>query len=357
MPALVCRIQWRKGLPLGLSVSPRRSFLELPRELRDKIYRYSLIESEPITVWSGTHGEDEEIPNPPGIFTLRSWKTVDTNVTTLDRSTLSLLWCNRKVACEAAATLYRWNTFHFVGGNNWNPLYAFLQMIGEENRYSLRSIKMQMCKPKQVWQHLDGTRTSLDSWLFREVIPPIEYMHRHSTPIVKGLVDNLDPAIEACFRILGKNRPALTLMLILDRHYLPGVEVLFDEQHPDRYRFSMDLPVMMETFRQDFTADSGTASRVEILWQGECLKDQFTDQTKLIQESGWEIMDVKEGHNLHDTYPVLTILFTLRIKKLPVASFPADDKASQVRGSWMDPASQPKTSGIVGGQSSAASDV
>ena len=39
-------------------------------------------------------------------------------------------------------------------------------------------------------------------------------------------MDHLDPAIEACFRILGFNRSKLTLNLVLESHLIPGVQVL-----------------------------------------------------------------------------------------------------------------------------------
>lgn len=104
---------------------------------------------------------------------------------------------------------------------------------------------------------------------------------------------------------------------------------------------------MIEKFKQDLTADSGAVSRVEVLWKEECLRDQFVNHTKLIQDSEWVIIDRKEGYIHHDTYPMLTMLFTLRREELPVASFPADIKASELR-ILDDSISLPKSSGAVG---------
>ena len=329
MPGLVCRIRWRKGLPLSLSVSPRKCFLDLPQELLDKIYRYSLISSEPITVWSGTY-EDEECENHPGNLTRTSWETVDTSVTISRDLALGLLLCNQQLSRDTAAVFYRWNTFRFMGDNNWSPLYTFLVMIGQENRRNLQSLEMQMPKPQQVLQHPDGTRTTLDDWPFCEVIPFNTHLRSYSTPSAEGWVDHLDPAIEACFRILGKDRPALTLMLRLDRHHLPGVHVMTDYHFPDLYNFNLDLPVMIEKFRQDFTTKSDGTSQVEVLWKGECKRDQFADQTELIQDSGWLIVEREESHigqdstGDHESF----MGFTLRRKELSVASFPADIKTS-----------------------------
>ena len=323
MPQSVCRISWRKGLPLGICVSPRVGFLDLPRELRDKIYHYSLVVSEPITVWSGTHEEDDDIlrSDSPRSVTRRSRTTVDTHSPILHHLALSLLYCNRQVCYEALAILYLYNTFRFTGDSNWNPLYAFLQMIGEENRRRLRSLEMQIPQPMHVWQHADGTRTSMHGWRFSEVIAQGAFAQSSSLSIVGQIkmVDHLDPAIEACFRILGKNRPSLSFVLVLDRHYLPGVRVMYDEQHRYAYCFSLDMPVMIEKCRQHFTADHGVTSQVEVLWKGECIRDQFTKQTTLIQDKGWVIVEAKEGYIHHDRYPLDTMLFTLRRKETSVA--------------------------------------
>ena len=332
MPELVCRIQWRKGLPLGLSISRRTSFLDLPQDIRDNVYHHSLVVSESITVWSRTHGDDDNTLNFPGNVTLRSWKTVNTSETVIDCLTLSLLRCNRQVSCEAAAILYRRNIFRFMGANSWNSLYVFLQMIGEENKRNFRNLEMEILTPKPLWQHPDGTLTTLHSWRFREVTPFDPRFQSNSTPIVPGLVDRLDLAIEACFRIFGKDRSSLTLILILNKYYLPGVQVMFDEQY--EYCFSLDLPLMIENFRQDLIANPGATSQVEVLWKGECLRDYFANQMGLIQESGCVIIDAKERYIHYDTYPIHAMLFTLRRKELRVTSFPADTNYLEQR-SWM----------------------
>ena len=44
-------------------------------------------------------------------------------------------------------------------------------MIGGENRVTLRSLEVAMPKPKQLWQHEDGTCTSLEEdWRLDEVV-------------------------------------------------------------------------------------------------------------------------------------------------------------------------------------------
>ena len=326
MPERVCRISWRKGRPLSLSISPRKDFLDLPRELRDKVYYYSLSASEPIMVWSGRPEMDDDKDDPSDRLTMRSYKAVEPRSTTLDHLALSLLLCNRQVSHEVAPILYHWNTFRFAGDRTWSALYVFLQMIGEESRDSLRSLELQIPQPQRVWQYADGTYTSLTDWPFREVIAQSAYLQRNSPPFAEGRVDHLDPAIEACFRILGRNRLPLSLVLELDMHFLPGLTMFHDPHSYGDWDFSLDLPVVIEKCRQELTADSGATSKVEVLWKGECWRDQFTRQTKRIQDKGWVILDAKEGYIPHDTYPQYTMQFTLRRKEESVASSTRDSE-------------------------------
>ena len=315
MPERVCRISWRKGSPLALCISPRRGFFDLPRELRDKIYHYSLSAPEPIIVWSGRLGWDDEEHDSSGSLIMRSCITMAEKSATLNHLALSLILCNRQVSLEAAPIFYRWNTFHFTGERIWSPFYVFLQMIGKKSRDSLRSVELHMSQPQRVWQHADGTRTSLNTWPFREVVAQSRYLQRNSPPLAEGRVDHLDPAIEACFHILGKDRSPLSLVLVLDMHLLPGLVMFHDPHSGQDWEFGLDIPVVIERCRQELTAASGATSMVEVLWKGECWRDRFTSQTKLIHDKGWVIVEAKEGYIHHDRYPKSTMLFTLRRKE------------------------------------------
>lgn len=238
--------------------------------------------------------------------------------------------CNQQLSHDAVAIFHRWNTFRFMGDNNWRLLYRFLVMIGQENRRNLQSLEIQMPKPQQVLQHPDGTCTSLNDWPFCEVIPFNKQLRSYSTPSVVGLVDNLDSAIEACFRTLGKKRPTLPYMLTLDRHHLPGVLVLTDHHFPDLYNFNLNPPVMIEKFKRDITTNSDGTSQVEVLWMWKCKRHQFADQTKLIQDSRWLIVEREEIYIDQDStgHHEFFMGFTLRLIESSVASFPADIKTS-----------------------------
>ena len=253
-----------------------------------------------------------------GTLRMRSRMTVTDKSATLNHLSLGLLLCNRQLSLEAAPIFYRWNTFRFMGDRTWSPFYVFLEMIGKTNRDSLRSVELQISQPQQVWQHADGTCTSLNTWPSREVIAQSPYLQRNSPPLSEGIVDYLDPAIEACFHILGKDRSPLSLVLVLDMHLLPGLVVFHDPHSGYIWLFGLDLPIVIERCRQELTANSGATSMVEVLWKGECWSDQFTSQTKLIHDKGWLIVEAKEGymhHDRHNRIPKSTMLFTLRRKE------------------------------------------
>lgn len=192
-----------------------------------KIYSHLLVASEPIIICSRT--SEEEISDYRGIVSLKSLSTAKIRPAVLDELTLGLLECNRQITYEAAATLYRCNTFKFAGQSTWGPLYAFLRIIGETNRRSLRSLQLDIPMPNRLWQYSDGTCTTIDRWCVRQLIARPAYLRDTSSSFMEGMVDNLDPAIEPCLRLLGSNRPSLTFRLNLERHYLPGLEVLRDK--------------------------------------------------------------------------------------------------------------------------------
>ena len=139
-------------------------------------------------------------------------------------------------------------------------------MIGGENRVTLRSLEVAMPKPKQLWQHKDGTCTSLEEdWRLNEVVArPVDVKS------VEGrLVDHLGPAIEACFCILGFDRSELSLNLVLESHLLPGVQVLSDEQleYVDEYQFNFNpkLPIFIEKSRDGLTSGVDGSGQVDVL--------------------------------------------------------------------------------------------
>ncbi len=316
MPKTVCRIRRRRGLPLGLSVYPAPGFPDLPSELRIKIYGHLLVASEPITICSHTSGE--EVSDDRGTVSLRSLSTAKIDTTVLNCLNLGLLGCNRQISYEAAATLYRSNTFKVAGESTWDPLYAFLQMIGETNRHSLRSLELDIPMPKRLWQYSDGTCTTLDRWCIRKVVVRPEHLQNSSSLFKEGLVDDFDLATGACLRILGSNRPSLTLRLNLERHYLPGLEVLRDKEVPgdEDFRYGLELPIALGKYASESTSSDSAESLVDVLWHGEYEREDFLRQQQRLLDSGWIIVDLKESSYTvdHGKFTRLTLLLTLRWK-------------------------------------------
>ena len=331
MPDLICRIKWVKGEPLGLTIYQKPSFLDLPREIRDEVYRYSLVDSKFITIWNGKQTiESPDLGESSERCSESTSTFLETTAVKFHDLALGLLRCNRTVASEACVVFYRSNIFHFIGHEVWSPVYLFLEMIGYKNRDYLRYLEIQMHQPQQVWQHPDGTRTTtVYDWRHRKVVPSSGHLSMEPERFVEGIVDHVDPAIRACFRILGKKRRTLTMTLNLDKHYLPGAQLYQDEQRSDNpYPFGMELPDMIEVFRQRYTTEPGTKSCVEVLWKGECIRERFTEQQQLVQKVGWEIIDIRETEHPLDRYgPMFVTAFTLRRKELIVASPAADIQA------------------------------
>jgi len=292
---------------------PAPGFLDLPSELRIKIYGHLLVASEPITICSRT--SEEEISDYRGTVSLRSLSTAKIRPTVLDHLTLGLLECSRQISYEAAATFYRWNTFKFAGDRTWDPLYAFLQLIGERNRRSLGSLELDIPGPKRLWQYSDGTCTTLDRWCVRKVVAQPAYLQKSASLFQEGFVDELDPAIGPSFRVLGGHRSSLTFRLNLQRYYVPGMERPGDE-YDDGFRWGLELPIIMEKYTSELTSSGSAGSLVDVLWHGECERELFLEQQQLLLESGWIIVDVKESFYLVDRGEVtrLTMLFTLRWK-------------------------------------------
>lgn len=305
MPKQVCRIRWQKGEPLSLAKYPSTTFLDLPREIRDQIYYGALVSSDPITVWSGRC--DWSFTTKDRKHAMVQTITVDPIDPILKQLALGLLSCSRRIAPEAIATFYRFNTFRFAGHDTWQPMYRFLSTMGCCNRAHLRNLMAEVGRPAQLTRDRYGIHDLRPwHWHFDRV-----HLSCASEKDLEVDVDYLSPAIEACFRILGKDGAALTLRLTLECGFLPGAKVWRDEQIDDAFRWdSLEVPDLVERSRVDFTAD-----RVAVLWEGLGLRDMFQEQQGVLESKGWEIVDAREGEiprNYRDWSPILTMPFVLR---------------------------------------------
>jgi hypothetical protein len=64
----------------------------------------------------------------------------------LEELAFGLLRASKTIANEAAVVIYRLNAFHFGGSQVWNPLYGWLDLIGQGNRSYLQRISLELVK-------------------------------------------------------------------------------------------------------------------------------------------------------------------------------------------------------------------
>lgn len=279
---MVCRIRWRPGSPLGLSIYPCITFLDLPREIRDRVYHDALVAIGPITVWSGSR--DVSYSEALGKRVMTKTYTVEAKDPVLDLLATGLFRCNTIVAREALEIFYRCNIFHVTGFEIWNPMYKWLKDIGDRNKQQLRNMTADMPRPEPLETDTYGARTL---YHFYAPFPRVHSVVNGDTA-VWDTPHYLDPAIEACFRILGESGARLSLKLLLGR-YIPGVVLWEDEQVEDAYRWGgMDIPNEIERVRELY------AGRVDVIWQCQGQKSKHIEQRELIQRKGWEIVGEKD---------------------------------------------------------------
>jgi hypothetical protein len=160
-------------------------------------------------------------------------------------------------------------------------------------------------RPRRLTQDRHGSHKFYNlyqlPWHFRRVA-----FSYNSGKDAQEAVDYLSPAVETCFRILGKVGHALTLRLILPQKYLPGVEgwcAFWD---------SLAVPDQVERSRRKFTAN-----RITVLWEGSRegvgIRDELLGKQAIIGVKGWEIVDIRDGLTKGaGRFKRPTILFTAR---------------------------------------------
>lgn len=306
------RLRLRKGEPVSYYMHKHTSFLDLSRELRDRIYSEALISPGPITVCSMTVDSDgPDTLMDPGWVNVRG-RTIhqDTYIiapraAVLEDLALGLLRASKTIASEAATTLYGSNTFHFGGSQVWNPLYGWLDQIGQENRSYLQRISLEMVKPEHLTSNNLGIRVLGRRHDFRH-----QKVVSCSQPTEDDALDFVDPAIEASFRILGTHGPQLQLKLLLAPPFLPGVNVWV--ANPETYEsefwpwYSLYIPKNIERYVAEFS------SRVDILWFGKGRKDMFLKQAEEIREKGWDVLESKDVHRVSQLFNYWETYFVLR---------------------------------------------
>ncbi|KAN0102186.1 hypothetical protein V8E51_012696 [Hyaloscypha variabilis] len=318
-----CRLRLRKGEPVSYYIHTFTTFLDLSRELRDRIYSEALISPNPITVCSMTVDSHEEYPlMDPDWFKDDEGRTIHedkyiiaSKAAVLKELAFGLLRASKTIASEAAVVLYRSNTFHFGGSQVWNPFYGWLDLIGLENRSYLQKISLELVKPEYLNSNNLGIRTLGRTRDFRR-----QKVVSCSQPTEEDALDFVDPAIEACFRILGVHGAQLQLTLLLAPPFLPGVNVWV--ANPETYEpefwpwYSLDIPRNIERCRTEFL------SRADVLWFGKGRKDMFFKQTEEIREKGWEVLETKDMRRVSPRFDYWETYFILRRRSCSTLGHP-----------------------------------
>ncbi|KAF4636076.1 hypothetical protein G7Y89_g2021 [Cudoniella acicularis] len=276
--SLIRYVAWNR-----LRNSPPLTFLSLPREIRDKIYDLALVSASPIIIWKGSWKcEFHYLPKLkgevwPGLKRFSSaihWRSIDQEAisASLRLRDVNLILCNKTVSYEAALVLYAKNTFSFLGEHNWDPIASWLETIGAANPNSLVSMEINAYRPDPVWQRSSGERLGDPGGFTREEIYPRHpYLHLRTCekPLRHGQVDNINPAVETIFILLGQKTSAqkVTIVMQLPTCIYPGART-------PRHRF-------------DIRPQGGL--RVEVLWKGEECRQELEDQQAIIESIGWDI--------------------------------------------------------------------
>ncbi len=280
------------------------NFLTLPREIRDRIYGFSLVTDPGITVWYGgwrclLPPSDKTVPryNPNDYI-----REVDHEATAsvLRSLTLNLLHCgNSTVAAEAACTFYSQNTFAFVGQHNWDPIIPWLEGIGARNRSLLMKIDIADISPERVYQMEDGSRHRFAG--VEEIYPRNAHLSTTSLdefPV--GEVANINPNTETVFDLLGRSREGaerpLRIQLYLPEDVLPEVECADEENVRHGLRtFSKDLLRLIEKFCAPYVRrnQSEGAGCLQVEWVLRVFYSSFHEKKAAIESRGWEVVDTK----------------------------------------------------------------
>ena len=113
--------------------------MQLPAELRLKVYHYHLIQNHPIELWP-------HLPNN-NIYTSNWRRAQNFNRFIALGRTLSFLRVSSRINEEAAQVFYGSNEFRFSGINGWMVLSAFLYTIGPRHYRFLQSITIHVPFP------------------------------------------------------------------------------------------------------------------------------------------------------------------------------------------------------------------
>ena len=318
------RLRLRSGEQVSLVRYPKTNFLDLPRELRDQIYRYSLSTGRPITICkapgdddtddSDADDGDTEYGNTDGSRA----DDIEVPLTLLEPTTLSttlatgLFYTNRIVSCEARIAFYTYNTFQVSSGSpkKWSRLWTFLRGIGDQNRSCIRALIVRFPYCEHAFLDPDGSLFQIvhegingEMRTYYQVCPPevrtpldLTTVSRNFLPPMSN-VELLEPAARACFRKLGSTGPRVKIVLEPLARELPGIGLLTDSEiktleREGKHEHTLPVESLYVPEALENWAREETAGRVSVVWETICSSQAFVDRKTQIEEIGWEILTV-----------------------------------------------------------------
>ena len=293
----------------------KTTFLDLPREICDEIYYHGLHASEPLIPYR-RESELLELSDDHSLFddevSEELLDEIHNEPPQLAALATGLFWCNRQVSREARRGFYGCNTFRqrwFKPGQNWTRLLTFLSSIGDTNRRHLRHLRVSHQRCNYAYENDDGTlyqkgfdpSKPWDEMDYKVYLPPEARASPRQPRRHDGKLELLEPAMHACFRLLGADGPKVKMVLEPCRVF-PGDVVLDTEKRLDEMALLLNngerqedmvttyVPRMLERF-----AKEETAGRVQVVWKSDCREEAFLERREGIKKAGWEFLDVKYG--------------------------------------------------------------
>jgi hypothetical protein len=179
--------------------------------------------------------------------------------------------------------------------HNWNPIVDWLNAIGPENRNFLANLEIETFRPDRVWQQANGERVRCDFTNEAIVYPRNPYLEL-PPDIKEGIVDNINPAIEQIFILLGNRETwhTTTLSLLVPTEMFPGVELTGGGSDGDAMIFTMDLPNLIQLYCQLYAESPVSRAPLEIYWKGEAFRPVYEMFEDKVEPTGWDVITAPE---------------------------------------------------------------
>lgn len=104
-------------------------------------------------------------------------------------------------------------------------------------------------------------------------------------------MDDLHPAIESIFRLLGHEGAPLRLTLIMDRDEAPDIP---NSCYPEDC-WSLELSDHIERMRLKYAKGENREGRVEVRWSGSLFCKPFFEYIRNFNETGWDLLESDLG--------------------------------------------------------------